>query len=258
MLLNFYHYRKRVRAVQAEMDIEQRRIPYGPHRRQYSVVIRNRDPAARDPSRYAFYFHGGAWTFGRPEAFTPAALPWLAHGFTVVLPSYRRPPLVGLNRIVQDCFSAVGSFAKEATPKPTIHIGGISAGAHLAAVLATETDWWKNEWGAVPEKVLCCGGPLSLALLKSSRLLLPRYAAIDAIQRVPPADPDWPQAWQLSHGDRDPVVDYRHSVAFLSVLRARGYVASLHTLPGGLHLDSGHWMFGEAGREVVDELIRPR
>ena len=254
-LLNLPRYWKQCRQVQATMDVDQHYVPYGQHPRQYSITVQNRDPEQRRPGRYAFYFHGGAWTFGRPETFTPAAIPWLAEGFTVIFPSYRRPPFVGLNRIVADCFSAVQHFAAEAGHNPTIHVGGISAGAHLAAVLATAPDWWQRHWGAAPEKVLCCGGPLSFKRLKTGRFLLPRYDSIDAIQRVPPASLAQPQRWQLLHGDKDPVVVYQHSVDFLAELRRQGYPAELHTLPGGLHLDAGRWMFGEQASDVVSGFI---
>ena len=89
-------YWKQCARAQAGMDVVQAKVPYGSHARQYSIVVRPRDPRDRVSGRIAFYFHGGAWTFGRPETFTPAAIPWLAQGFTVVLPSYRRPPVRGV------------------------------------------------------------------------------------------------------------------------------------------------------------------
>lgn len=238
------------------MEVEQTKVAYGKHRRQYSLVIRNRDPAKRRPDRFAFYFHGGAWTFGKPETFTPAAIPWLDMGFTVIFPSYRRPPIVGLNRIVADCRAAVHQFAKEAGPNPVIHLGGISAGGHLAAVLATEPGrWLKAGWGSAPSKALICGGPLSLGLLKSSRLFLPRYDGLDAIQQLSPPDPAHPIEWQLIHGTIDPVVALQHSEDFLKRLQELGYKAGLRRIEGGRHLDSGRWMFGEVANDTVCEFL---
>ena len=254
MLTALPKYWKKCREVQATMDVHQQKIPYGNHPRQYSLVVKNRDPKQSIPGRYAFYFHGGAWTFGRPETFTPAAIPWLAQGFTVVLPSYRRPPAVGLNRIVADCRAAVHSFAGEAGQGQgqVIHVGGISAGAHLAAVLATEPGGWRSAgWQTTPSKVLLCGGPLSLGKLRSGKLFLPRYDHLDAIQRLATNGVEAGVAWQLIHGARDPVVHPEHSRAFLKVLKRKGATASLYEIAGGRHLDSGRWMFGGvASREV--------
>lgn len=238
------------------MDVEQTKVPYGKHRRQYSLIIKNRDPAMRRPGRFAFYFHGGAWTFGKPETFTPAAIPWLEMGFTVVLPSYRRPPFVGLNRIVADCRAAVNHFAREAGPEPIVHLGGISAGAHLAAVLATEPHrWLEAGWGSAPSKILSCGGPLSLGLLRSGRFFLPRYDHLDAIQIISAPDPDHPIDWQLIHGTIDPVVEVKHGKVFLKRLKELGYKADLRLIEGGRHLDSGKWMFGEVADDTVREFL---
>ncbi|OAV42731.1 alpha/beta hydrolase [Lewinella sp. 4G2] len=257
MLLNLPRYWAKCREAQATMDVHQTKVAYGPHWRQYAIVVRNRDETLRRPGRYAFYFHGGAWTFGKPETFTPAAIPWLREGFTVVLPSYRRPPMVGLHRIVEDCWSAVSHFANKAGPEAIVHVGGISAGAHLAAVLATQPKrWLRAGWSAAPERALLCAGPLSLGLLRSGRFLLPRYADVDAIQVVQPPHPEHPLRWQLLHGTIDPVVAPAHSEVFLEKLRALGHQADLEYLEGGRHLDAGRWMFGGVARETVEEFIK--
>ncbi|MEO0733685.1 MAG: alpha/beta hydrolase, partial [Bacteroidota bacterium] len=163
--MNLPAYWKACRHARAQMDVTEERVAYGPHRRQYAVVVRNRDV---ETGKIAFYFHGGGWTFGRPETFVPAAIPWLAAGFTVILPSYRRPPTVGLHRIMADCRAALAHFLSSGEVTE-IHLGGISAGAHLAALLAARPEYWPIP----PRKVLCCAGPLSFADVVTTRLLLP-------------------------------------------------------------------------------------
>ena len=232
------------------MDVVETKVPYGKHRRQYAVTIEHSDPGLRRPGRYAFYFHGGGWTFGRPETFTPAAIPWLARGFKIILPSYRRPPSVGMRRIVADCRAAVAHFSDPAASE--VHVGGISAGAHLAAVLAlTPAEWLRSGWPGPPSKALLCAGPYDLAELPVGRLLMLRYAACNPLRLVTPPDPAYPIAWQLLHGTIDPVVAPVHSARLYRALSERGHSADLKWIEGGRHLDAGRWMFGDPLMDTV-------
>jgi acetyl esterase/lipase len=231
------------------MDVDQQIVRYGPYRRQYAVVVRGKTSR---PEQLAFYFHGGAWTFGRPENFVAAARPWLALGFTVVLPSYRRPPTVGLDRVMQDCRMAVAHFASPAVTD--LHLGGISAGAHLAAVLALQADNWQtNGWRVSPQKVLLCAGPLCLTDLWPATVF-GRYPHLDPYRLLGQAEAQ--TAWQLLHGTAVGMVSCHHSHRFHEKLESLGHDARLLTLPGGTHLDSGRWMFDGPGVTVVQDFLR--
>jgi acetyl esterase/lipase len=240
------------RSARSAMDVTEEKVRYGKHRRQYAVVVRA--PNSR-PDKIAFYFHGGAWTFGRPESFVPAAIPWLVRGFTVVLPSYRRPPAVGLNRIVADCRAAITHLAPADTSEvKALHIGGISAGAHLAAVLALHPQWWAEAgWPRGPEKALLCAGPLCLNELQP-RAVFARYPHLNPFDRLIDGNPT-SLHWQLLHGTADATVTYRHAEKFHQQLLASGATANLLTIPDGTHLDSGRWMFGGIGAKEVEQFL---
>lgn len=243
-------YWKSCREARAGMDIEQEKIQYGKYRRQYALVVKNKDII---PGRYVFYFHGGAWTFGRPESFVPAAVPWLELGFTVIFPSYRRPPRVGLDGVVADCRAAIaGVQPPEATTH--LHVGGISAGAHLAALFALRTDWWRAAgWSIGPQKALVCAGPLSLEML-FPQALFGRYAHLDPYRVLDQESPA--VAWQLLHGTDDAVVASAHSEVFHEKLLTTGQSTDLYIIPRGTHLDAGRWMFGGVGEQAVREFLR--
>jgi hypothetical protein len=240
------------RSARAGMDITEEKVRYGKHRRQYAVVVRG---AHTDPGKYAFYFHGGGWTFGRPETFIPAAIPWLELGFTVVLPSYRRPPAVGLDRIMADCRAAIMHRAPANTNDLTaLHVGGISAGAHLAALLALHPEWWEQAgWQRGPEKALLCAGPLCLSDLQPG-MVFGRYPHLDPYARLSEGSAASPQ-WQLLHGTSDATVAYRHSDKFYQQLLKINASANLLTITDGTHLDSGRWMFGGVGAEEVRHFL---
>ena len=237
------------RRARSGMECEECMVKYGKAARQYAMVIRG---PATVPGRYAFYFHGGAWTFGRPETFIPAATPWLEQGFTVILPSYRRPPTVGLHGVVADCRDALAALAP-GEDVTHLHVGGISAGAHLAALLALQPDWWRAAgWSLAPQKALLCAGPLVLTDLWPA-LLFRRYGEFDPAALLPmtAARPQW----QLLHGRHDAMVPYAHSRKFYDQLVAQGQTADLLTLAEGTHLDSGRWMFGGVGAKEVSTFL---
>ncbi len=237
------------RRASAGMEVTEEKIFYGKHRRQYVLLLKG---VASRPDKYAFYFHGGAWTFGEPATFTPAAIPWLARGYTVVLPSYRRLPTVGLNRIVADCRAALAALAPPG-PVTDVHVGGISAGAHLAALLALHPEWWRAEgWPTGPQKALLCAGPLHLSALWP-QTLFSHYTHLDPGEILSEATPKL--QWQLLHGTDDGMVSYRHSTAFYDKLVGVGQVANLLTIPQGTHLDAGRWMFAGVGTSEVNAFL---
>lgn len=231
-----------------ELGARTTRHAYGPHRRQYFLLLEPADTSRSAPLPWAFYFHGGGWAFGTPEAFAAAAHPWLAAGFRVVLPSYRRPPLHWLPDIVADCRRAVAAVAglAAATGRPLSvpQIGGISAGGHLAALLALHPDWWKSAgWPAGPDHALLCAAPLDLRLLRPAALFAGHAARCPSRADLAPAARC---RWLLLHGTRDGLVAYRHSELFYDALRNAGATAELITLPGGGHLDAGRWTYNDA------------
>lgn len=246
-------YWAQCRRARDQMEVSARRVAYGHHSRQYAMVLT--PPAGQHRAGYfAFYFHGGAWTFGRPETFVSAATPWLAQGYQVILPSYRRPPAVGLRRIVADCRAAVGAFTNGQEVRD-IQLGGISAGAHLAATLALDQSLWAEQ-EAYPSAVLCCAGPLDLSLLRPRPLFIPRYLSLNPLEQLDQdARPD--TRWLLLHGPNDATVAMAHSRRFHTKLKRLDKNSKLLVVPNGTHLDSGRWMFGGFGAAEVAAFIAP-
>ena len=236
------------------------RHAYGRRSRQYFLLA---EPSGTEPGEdrpWAVYLHGGAWTFGTPEAFLPAAQPWLQAGYRVVLPSYRRPPSVGISEIVADCRAALTAVSKlaRATHRPlgNVQVAGISAGGHLAAVLALHPEWWAEAgWPHCPEKALLLAAPLDLDLLRP-RFLFNRYP--DSSPCSGP-DPTTGTKWLLLHGDRDGFVAYEHSRRFADRLKAAGAAVQLVTIRGGGHLDAGRWTYDASNpyRSLIARFIRP-
>lgn len=246
-------YWRACRRSRAAMDVVVKTVFYGDHPRQYYLDVQSASQPVI-PGRHACYFHGGAWTFGRPETFVPAAAPWVAMGFRVIMPSYRRPPRAWLGTIVEDVRCALRDAAP-AAPVQHFHLGGISAGGHLAALLASRPEKWSRMgWSKPPDKALICAAPVSLEHLRP-RLLFTPYQHLNPVAQIGPARPDSP-SWFFLHGTSDATVRYEHSRIFSQALQNLGHRAQLHTIPGGTHLDAGRWMFGEIAADPVREFIR--
>ena len=228
------------------MTVRVRRIAYGPARRQYFLLAEPPDSTEAEDRPWAVYLHGGGWTFGSPEAFLPAARPWLRAGYRVVLPSYRRPPSVRMPDIVDDCrraLTAAAGFARDTgRPIRPPQIAGISAGGHLAATLALHPAWWTTAgWQGGPRRIALFAAPLSFDLLRPRRL----FRNLDDLSPCHgPAAPAGTE-WLLVQGDRDGFVDPGHATRFLACLRAAGAPAYLEKLPDAGHLDAGRWTHDE-------------
>ncbi|WP_116107032.1 alpha/beta hydrolase [Lewinella sp. IMCC34191] len=258
-LFGLAYYWYRTGKVRRRMPARVSRHAYGKGRRQYFLLAEPLASSVSDDLPWAIYLHGGAWTFGTPEAFLPAARPWLEAGYRVLLPSYRRPPLANLDDIVADCRSALAAAARLADdsgrPLGEMQLAGISAGGHLAAVLALHPEWWAEAgWPRCPRRTLLFAAPLDLDLLRP-RILFSRYEAISPCNGPGPAKDS---EWLLLHGDRDGFVNRDHSLRFAERLRAAGVSAQLITIPGGGHLDAGRWTYedGNRYRKDIDDFIR--
>ena len=282
--MNLITYHRRLARARRELRADVERINYGPSARQYLLLATPAGVPLGNVRGLAFYFHGGGWTFGRPEWFLPAARPWLDRGYAVALPSHRRPPAVGLDRIVTDCWSAVTATARAyaaatvsappsshrsfsiplapaAAPPDTfppadfgLHLGGISSGAHLAAVLATDPERWLTEgFAAPPRKVLLSAGPLDLSLLPT-RPLRSRYAHLDPLRRLAPATENSPR-WLLQHGLKDRLVPPANSRHFADRLAELGHDYELDLLPNVTHPEAGAWAFDDRLRTRIDAFL---
>ncbi len=258
-LLGLAYYWYRTGQVKRDMSPRIKRFPYGKSRREYLLLAEPEDAADTDELPWAIYLHGGAWTFGTPEAFLPAARPWLEAGYRVVLPSYRRPPRANLADIVADCRAAITVAATVARqtnrPLGEIQVAGISAGGHLAATLALHPEWWTEAgWPTYPKRILLFAAPLDLELLRP-RSLFGKYPAISPCGG--PA-PDSASEWLLIHGDRDGFVAHEHSLRFARLLREAGVRVNLVTIPGGGHLDAGRWTYDRQDdhSEIISAFIR--
>ncbi len=249
-----YWYATHRAKKQWEKDWQLQSYTYGEHTRQYYLVVENDALSAADP--WVVYFHGGAWTFGTPEQFSPAARLFLAAGYRVVLPAYRRLPGIGFAGIwddIQRLFTQLQQDRRFSSP-PSI-VAGMSAGGHLAASIAWRRSWWQaRDWGQAPEKVLLLSAPLDLDQMHHPGLRLLRGAVNSAAYHE-----SNPTYWLLQqhklnsrhlliHGTADRMVPsqqlQRPQEQLQKIIQPTNGL-QVRLLPGGSHLDVCRWMYQE-------------
>lgn len=104
--------------------------------------------AAHPGAPILLFWHGGGWTSGYKEWMAFMAPAFNAAGVTFVSAGYRLAPQHLFPSGVEDCASAVAWVARNigehgGDPRD-LFIGGHSAGAHYAALLAVDPRWTKH------------------------------------------------------------------------------------------------------------------
>lgn len=116
-------------------------IPYigdGEPRHVLDVYV----PAKKDkPLTVLVHIHGGGWAIGDKSRMKATGLFYASQGVLFVAPSYRLAPKTRHPAHVEDCAAAVAWAFRHAEAfggdRTRIFVSGHSAGAHLAALLAT-------------------------------------------------------------------------------------------------------------------------
>lgn len=260
-------YLKQVAGIQLEPHYSAK-IPFGPHRRQYMLVLRPKVPV----KAWVVYWHGGGWQFGTPEQFSVTAQPWLRAGYGVVIPSYRRLPMYQFDSIRADTITALATFrhwsgeARQDRSTTPFILLGMSAGGHLASIVGLDQSIFSQAgWSAQRiAGVICAGGVLDLEPMRFNpviRMLAgnPASANFDHANPIAHLHPKAPP-FLLIHGKKDGMTPFRLALRFRQAYSAIADPDQfrLITLDDGSHLDAGRWMFlpGEMQQEVIGQANR--
>jgi acetyl esterase/lipase len=114
-------------------------IAFGSHGQKLDVYTPEPQPENAD---VVVFFYGGGWSDGSKDTYTFVGDALTSRGYVVVIPDYRKYPDVRFPDFVYDGAEAV-AWAKAHAAEyggnaANIHVMGHSAGAHLAALLASD------------------------------------------------------------------------------------------------------------------------
>ncbi len=121
--------------------VVQRDVAYGPHRlHRYNVF----SPVNAKDAPVVIFWHGGGWTNGYRDYNTFMAPHITALGCVLVSPSYRLVTEAKFPAAFEDGLAALAhisqNIASSGGDAKRIYLGGHSAGAHLAALVALRSD----------------------------------------------------------------------------------------------------------------------
>ncbi|MDQ3038576.1 MAG: alpha/beta hydrolase [Pseudomonadota bacterium] len=187
------------------------------------------------------FFYGGSWRRGERAQYKFVGQRLADNGVLAVVTDYRTYPRAIFPAFMDDAARAVRHVKDHAAgwggdPK-RVFIAGHSAGAQIAALLATDPRYLKMQ-GIQPQQlagVIGISGPYdfevtgNLVDVFGSPSLWPRAQAINFV------DGDEPP-FLLIHGTGDKVVEHADSVQLAEKLRSKGIAATLKLLPDAGHL----------------------
>jgi acetyl esterase/lipase len=212
---------------------------YGPDPAQRVDIYR---PATTQDAPVVLFFYGGSWQGGRRAdyAFVGAAL--AERGMLAVVADYRRFPQVRFPDFVADGALALrwtrDHAADFGADPQRLFVAGHSAGAHIAALLATDAQYLQRV-GLAPRDLrgaIGIAGPYDFLPITDPDLkpIFGREADWPRSQPVNFVDGDEPP-FLLLHGEDDKLVWPRNSERLAARLRGAGIAVDYRPYP-----DLGH------------------
>ena len=229
-------------------DIKELLIPFGAHPQQKALLLWPSQAAAR--RRTLIYFiHGGGWSSGGPQLFRFIGHFFVELGFPTLLGGYRLAPEYRHPAQVEDCqagwVAGLNALARRGIAVNRLILGGQSAGAQLAALLAFDRSRWQAK-GLARGGYFSISGPISFDECVQPDLsrMIAGYIGSDDRQDWEAANPirflrsDETMPVLLIHGDSDPLVDAANVIAFArQLVLSPACPVELDLVPGGHHAD---------------------
>ena len=186
------------------------------------------------------FFYGGSWQRGSRAQYRFVGRRLAQNGILAIVADYRTWPQAGFPDFIDDAARAVHwtfDNAKAWGGDPSrVFVAGHSAGAQLAALVATDASYLRK-YGLEPNRLagaIGLSGPYDFAVTGNLLEIFGPPAQWPQAQAVNFVDGNEPP-FLLIHGSKDTVVETRDSVQMADLLRAKGSEARLVLLPDGTH-----------------------
>lgn len=141
-------------------------VIYGSHERQQVDLYMPDNPLGE--ATLVFYIHGGGWSMGNHRMVDAKPAHFTGQGHVFASAGYRVLPDAPVEQQAADLGAALRAVRAQAEDygfdPARVVLMGHSAGAHLAALLATDPQYAGNAFGAIRGVVLIDGGGYDIAL----------------------------------------------------------------------------------------------
>lgn len=198
---------------------------YAPHAARHAPVV--------------VFFYGGSWKSGKRQWYRWIGKVLARHGVLAVIPDYRKYPQARLDGFMHDAADAVAwthAHAADFGGDPdTLFVMGHSAGAHIAALLATDARWL-NAVGMRPAQLsgfIGLAGPYDFLPLTNPDFIDMFGRDRQSQERSQPVffvDGDEPPMLLLQ-GTDDHIVDPRNAQSLAKLLRNKGAPVTMRMYP---------------------------
>ncbi len=196
--------------------------------------------AAKAGAPVVVFFYGGSWQRGSRSQYRFVGQRLAGNGILAIVADYRTFPQAGFPDFIDDAALAVQwTFANAEAwggDPSRVFVAGHSAGAQLAALLATDASYLRKH-GLAPNRLAGAIGlsaPYDFAITGNLIDVFGPPAQWPRAQAVNFVDGDEPP-FLLIHGSKDTVVETRDSVQMAELLRAKGGDPTLLLLAEGTH-----------------------
>jgi acetyl esterase/lipase len=238
-------------------EVVERKVAFGDNPRQHILFLYENHPET-PRNNIVFFVHGGAWTLGSPEAFRFIGKYFARLGFPTIMAGYRLAPQVKITDQLDDIVKSMETGIKAAEDHGfkdrDLIIAGQSAGGHLASLLVFNREIQaKNHIDQNMFSGLAMfSAPLDFAGWENRKLRdffdnLITDAGWDETNPIRQVSGQENIPVICFHGDKDPVVPFRDSEAFIDRINlSQPGLAQLVRVPGARHSD------------VMAMFVRPR
>ena len=136
---------------------QEHEVVFGPDPNQH-VLFYLPGPGTIRRNSLVYFIHGGGWAYGDKTDIRFMGPVWIKAGYTVVSVNYRLAPADRFPSQIEDCTQAFkwiqDNIRNYGGDPDRIAVTGVSAGAHLAALLVTATPW-QDKYGIDRTKIKC-------------------------------------------------------------------------------------------------------
>ena len=219
-------------------------------RQRMDIYVPNQGPVR---SEIIMFVYGGSWEGGDKQDFAFIGQAFARLGYITVVPNYRLYPQVEFPAFIDDIAKALGALPAEidalrnqqAVPSPaafcpsghSVILAGHSAGAHTAALIATDRQYLARYAEDIHlSGLIGLAGPYDLPL--EHERVEDKFTAVDGDEANPIAlATDATPQTLLIHGESDTVAKPEHAEAFATRLKELGVHVTLKTYPRRRHVD---------------------